>query len=255
MVYELYYSKLNLNKWLIIAEKYSRGGMGSKVNDIILKLNNFLEKEILNSNKSIDYQRFDYKNFENYVRSFFSDSDVVSSGTQRIIFYIDEDHVLKIPKYSTGADAIKRESNMRVQGLMSGMLPRVYASDPNGFWMISERVIPLYHDDEMEEWFSKLIKKKVDPSNKFNYQAFDAILYAMWKGVESGKSAGDAIYDYLESLNNEEFMEKVLHSPTIIKLIRLVDEEGSDYRRLLNDLIPMNAGYNSEGDPVILDWG
>lgn len=239
---ENFFKEISNEKFDFIFEQYQTGGLGKIVRKVVSDLQQFDE----DGNKSL----WDVQNFIDKKLNL----KFIDSGTQRAVFDIDGDYVLKLAMNLNGINANKTESNMNAQGLLRDLVPRVYISDPNYKWIIMDRIEP---EKDEEKWFRDFFGSDIN----IDYIVHFAINLSLF--ISRGNSINQSIelsLDKIESifgsdLITPEVKEALLDAPLLHKLIRAVSEFGTDFSRVIGDLYYKNMGRDSQGNPIIIDWG
>lgn len=142
---------------------------------------------------------------------------------------------------------------MNVQGLLRDLVPRVYMSDVNSKWIIMDR---LEHEDDEDQWFEDVFGVSVNSDIVMWFANF------LYNAIQDGRSISQAIEKAVERLEEKygkkitpEIKSDLLEAPVLNKLLRAVDEFGSDFARVIGDMYYKNMGRDPEGRPVIIDWG
>ena len=247
---EDFFRDVSLREFNKLVEQNQPGGLGSVLPVVVHKLQAFEEE---GDTDLWDMQQFIEKEIG---------LKVLGAGTQRVVFDIDGDHVLKLALNSAGQGANKKESSMQVQGLLRDLVPRVYMSNPNGKWVVMDRVYKIEEEDQ-DQWFEDAFGIDPEIASDSLMMRFGVFCSAM---IMKGKSMQDALKEamlkikdmYRSKTITPEQEESILESPVLHRLIRLIVEmkkSGLDYSRVIGDMYDKNMGRDSDGNPVIIDWG
>ena len=271
MITELFFKNYNFD---LLFEYYSNGNLGPAAKKAISIIND-VDDEKSNFDLSKNLER-------KMIEAGFS---IEKTGTQRDVYFLDDYLVLKLASNEDGRKANKKEGSVAFQSLMSDFVPKVLASDPDGMWVIMERVVVATDSDDLRQWF-----EDIGIPSKFAYDKVIDMLYYSTEWYEeeilSGKMTVyealinhlynneyddefDDEYTYSSSDENldqdikdsrikkiEQEIRPLLEIPFIMKIMRIIQEEGIDYLRALQDFHPGNVGWAENfSRPVIIDWG
>jgi hypothetical protein len=247
----------------IIVEQLDRGGMGSKVQSVVSNLNKKIE-ELKKEIAEKDYTsatvepRFIMRMLREYIDDKLNLRKVSEMGTQRKVYAIDDDHVLKVAHTLNGITANNGEASVSATSPLTKYVPKVYYAGPDFYYIISERVEPVYGDREFLEWirgtdvpdfmkdiheFNRIISILAGISRR-NYSendSFGILVQELKKPYETPKEA-------------EERVKTIFESDFINQILRIIQDKGFHFSRIINDIVDFNLGFNSEGESVILDY-
>lgn len=247
MILELFFSDIKKSKWDFLVEQNS-GGFGTFVYNLVTKLEDYKEK----------HPDADSQELTKFVRSLGLDG--LGTGTQRSVFAIDDDHVIKIAWNDGGRQANSKEANPKVQSLLRRFVPKVYRADPNGAWIVMDKVTSA--DDVAAtgmDPYSAVAKWFVDVGfpESIDFMHINEVLFRISEAGEDGKaSIGEVVDAFAERKGwSEEQKRDFLESDILAMLARSTSEFGEGFFRVIGDLGPANVGWDTDGKPIILDWG
>lgn len=201
-----------------------RGGYGTKVREIIARLNE------IPKNVSDDEAR---RLAVNIAESM--DLQYLGSGIHRAVYAIDDDHVLKIG--SPRANDV--ESDPKVQAILGPFATKVYYRGPYAVWVIAERVSPC---KDLNKWWNHAGVANFE----LNSSGLDAHSYPT--AISNPAMTKMSFWDEKDA---EKFIMNIVNSDIGRRLLRIHNETNARVVDLHED----NAGYGSDGRPVILDLG
>lgn len=236
----------------IVVEQLDRGGMGSKVQSVISKLNKKIEK------LATTEPRFTMRMLREFIDGELNLRPISEMGTQRKVYAIDDDHVLKVAHNLNGMTANSGEASVSATSPLTKYVPKVYYAGPDFYYIISERVEPVYGDKEFLQWirgtdvpdfmkdiheFNRIISilASLQRSNYIESDQFGTLVKELKKPYETQREA-------------EERVKTIFESDFINQILRIVKDKGPHFERIINDLADFNLGFNSEGQSVILDY-
>lgn len=236
----------NINNYLIeeISEQLRRGGLGSKVNSTIREL-------------ELAYERGGPEMLMSMVDAL-ELKQLSDIGSQRVVYDIDGDHVLKFARHDLGKEANEREASPQVQSALSGLVPKVYWRSKDNSAVIMDKVIPASSigdaDQAMSKWFSDLGMEIPEGKSWNQYQVLIYFLARTYDFDDVTFYENIKKYKPIIGLSDEEIKE-IIESNLAISFMKVVKEFGSGFLRVLKDIGINNVGWTKDGDPVILDWG
>lgn len=242
MILELYFSNIDKNQWNLLAENIT-GGLGNAVYSVLQKIEEF-EKQ------NPDASSIELADFLTNIGL-----EEAGSGIHRIVFSIDDDHVIKVATNQDGLTANRKESNHKFQGVLKDFLPKVYMSGRGSKWVVMEKVktgrdLGLNSFEVFDKWFTDI--GKPESISWPEYKAAMNMFYRYNKKMPTLDALEKAMANY-EWTDNQK--RDFLESPLFYKFVRTASDTGLDFLRALADLHDGNLGWTTEGDPVVLDWG
>lgn len=228
----------------IVEDSYhvsKRGGYGSKVNKIVSLLSPCdTLREVDDVLHKLIVDRTIYR---------------IGYGSFRDVYYIDEDHVLKVPSGESGTGQNWGEMNPKIQSMLYPFVPKVYAADEeNGLWIIAENV-PKTGKEASQEWMEKTGLYEYFKSMD-DFQLFSEALIENYYKI----MAGDKSQDWDKSDLDEFMMISGLDHASLrrvykLPIIRALYRAKTELDVGIWDLKAGNIGIASDGRPVIIDLG
>lgn len=247
MIVELFFSDIKKSKWNFLVEQNS-GGLGIFVYNLITKLEDYKKK----------YPHASSENLTQFVKSL--GLKPLGVGNQRSVFSIDDDHVIKIAWNDAGYQANSKEANPKVQSLLRNFVPKVYRADPNGAWIVMDKVTSAEDVEAtgmdpytaIDNWFAS-----VGFPESIDFLQINEILFKISESVENGEFSVSEVVDNFAKKKgwSEEQKRDFLESDIFSMLVRSTSDFDKSFFRVIGDLGPSNVGWDSDGRPVILDWG
>lgn len=228
----------------IVEDSYhvsKRGGYGSKVNKIVSLLSPCDTLDCINA----------------WIDVLYTDRIIhtLGHGAARDVYYIDEDHVLKVPSSEWGIGQNWGEMNPKIQSMLYPFVPKVYAADEeNGLWIIAENV-PKTGKEASQEWMEKTglyeYFKSMDDFSNFAELIIEN--YHAWMAGYKTQGLSKVDLDEFMMINGLDHatIRRVYKLPIIRALYRAKTELDVGIWDLKSD----NIGIASDGRPVIIDLG
>lgn len=177
---------------------------------------------------------FELREFENMnnftARKRYADQHLekIGTGSARIVYAIDDAHVLKLAKNKKGVAQNGVETDGYLQQNYSTILASVVESHPDDLWIISERA-------------KKINKSKFKQLTGYSFDDFASVLRDRVYEIE-GRRGYIGSYKGKEDILDDEFFNE------IVDMTVSMDMEVGDFTRI--------SSYGEiENDPVVIDTG